>query len=140
LAKENQQQVKTQTVTERRKRKKAVAIHDGIVIISASFNNTMVTITDQKGNVLTWSSSGKLGFRGAKKSTPFAAQLVAEDAALKAIERYHLQRVDVKVKGPGAGREAAIRALQSAGLTVLSLRDVTPLPHNGCRPRKRRRV
>jgi len=140
LAKENQQQVKTQTVTERRKRKKTVAIHDGIVIISASFNNTMVTITDQKGNVLTWSSSGKLGFRGAKKSTPFAAQLVAEDAALKAIERYHLQRVDVKVKGPGAGREAAIRALQSAGLTVLSLRDVTPLPHNGCRPRKRRRV
>jgi small subunit ribosomal protein S11 len=125
---------------EKKKKKRAIAVHDGIALISSSFNNTMVTITDQKGNVLTWSTSGKLGFRGAKKSTPFASQLVAEEAAAKAIERYHLQRVEVKVKGPGAGREAAIRALQASGLNVLAIRDITPIPHNGCRPRKRRRV
>jgi len=124
----------------KKKKRKLVAVHDGIAVISASFNNTLVTLTDQRGNVLAWSSSGKLQFRGAKKSTPFASQLVAEDAAAKAIERYNLQRVEVRVKGPGAGREAAIRALQASGLNVVSIRDVTPIPHNGCRPRKRRRV
>jgi small subunit ribosomal protein S11 len=125
---------------EKKKKKRSGPVHEGIAVISASFNNTIVTLTDLKGNVLAWSTSGSLGFRGAKKSTPFASQLVAEDAANKARERYQLRTVHVRVKGPGSGREAAIRALQNAGLNVLTLKDTTPIPHNGCRPRKRRRV
>ena len=125
---------------EKKKKRRSGPVHEGIAVVSASFNNTMVTLTDMKGNVLAWSSSGTLGFRGAKKSTPFASQLVAEDAANKAKERYQLRSVDVRVKGPGSGREAAIRALQSTGLNVRTLKDITPIPHNGCRPRKRRRV
>ena len=107
--------------------------------IQSTFNNTIVTITDTKGNALSWASSGGLGFRGSKKSTPFAAQTAAEKAAKAAME-HGLKSVEVFVKGPGSGREAAIRALQSAGLEVSMIKDVTPIPHNGCRPPKRRRV
>ena len=123
--------------TRRRERKN---IEKGQVHISSSFNNTMVTITDTNGNALSWASSGGLGFRGSKKSTPFAAQMAAETAAKAAVENYGLKTVEVFVKGPGQGREAAIRALQSAGLDVTMIKDVTPIPHNGCRPPKRRRV
>ena len=122
--------------TRRRERKN---IEKGQVHISSSFNNTMVTITDLEGNALSWASSGGLGFRGSRKSTPFAAQTAAETAA-KAAMAYGLKTVEVYVKGPGQGREAAIRALQSAGLEVVMIKDVTPIPHNGCRPPKRRRV
>ncbi|NLT23999.1 MAG: 30S ribosomal protein S11 [Syntrophorhabdus sp.] len=107
--------------------------------IQSSFNNTIITITDPQGNVVSWSSGGVVGFKGSRKSTPFAAQLAAENAAKKAME-HGLRTVDVYVKGPGAGREAALRALQSAGLKIHLIRDVTPIPHNGCRPPKRRRV
>ena len=131
---------KAKKKTTARKKKHAGNIPEGIAVISASFNNTHVTLTDLKGNVLSWCSSGSLGFRGAKKSTPFASQLVAEDAANKAKEHYNLQKIHVRVKGPGSGREAAVRALQGAGLEVLTIKDVTPIPHNGCRPKKRRRV
>ena len=122
--------------TRRRERKN---IEKGQVHISSSFNNTMVTITDTEGNALSWASSGGLGFRGSRKSTPFAAQSAAETAAAAAKE-YGLKTVEVYVKGPGAGREAAIRALQAVGLEVTLIKDVTPVPHNGCRPPKRRRV
>lgn len=123
------------------KKKEKKIIGYGRAYIQASFNNTIVTITDQKGNVLSWSSSGSLsGFRGAKKATPFAAQLVTEDAAKKAMDVYGLKEVDVFVKGPGIGREAAIRSLGKVGLKVILLKDITPIPHNGCRPKKRRRV
>jgi small subunit ribosomal protein S11 len=111
----------------------------GGVYIQSSFNNTIITITDPRGNVVSWSSGGVVGFKGSRKSTPFAAQLAAENAAKKAIEN-GMKTVDVYVKGPGAGREAALRALQSAGLKVHLIKDVTPIPHNGCRPPKRRRV
>ena len=111
----------------------------GVVHIKASFNNTIVTITDSTGAVLSWSSAGRNGFKGSKKSTPFAAQIAAEAAAKEALE-VGLKRVEVWVKGPGAGREAAIRSLAAAGLEVTAIKDVTPLPHNGCRPPKRRRV
>ena len=111
----------------------------GVVNISAGFNNTIVSVTDESGNVLSWSSSGKMKFKGAQKSTPYAAGEVAETAARKAME-HGLKTVDVFVKGPGAGREAAIRSLQTAGLEISSIKDVTPIPHNGCRPPKRRRV
>ena len=111
----------------------------GVVHIKSSFNNTIVSITDQDGNVLAWASAGNVGFKGSRKSTPFAAQLAAEAAARKAQE-HGLQRVDVFVKGPGSGRETAIRSLQATGLEVGSIQDVTPVPHNGCRPPKRRRV
>jgi small subunit ribosomal protein S11 len=121
----------------RKKEKKNIA--SGIVHIQATFNNTIVTITDKKGNTISWSSAGSLDFRGAKKSTPFAAQITAEDAARKAIE-HGLREVDVYVKGPGGGRESAIRTLQVVGLKINMIKDVTPIPHNGCRPRKRRRV
>ena len=107
--------------------------------IHATFNNTIVTITDVKGGVVAWASSGKIGYKGSKKSTPFAAQLAAEDAAKKAMDM-GVQKVDIVVKGPGSGRESAIRSLQAAGLIITSIKDVTPIPHNGCRPRKRRRV
>jgi small subunit ribosomal protein S11 len=127
--------------TTKGKKKEKKVVGSGKVYIQASFNNTIITVTDQKGNVLSWSSSGTLtGFRGAKKSTPFAAQLVAENAAKKAIDTYGLKEVDVFVKGPGVGREAAIRSLDNAGLKVSSIKDITPIPHNGCRPKKRRRV
>jgi small subunit ribosomal protein S11 len=121
------------------KRKALKGVSSGIVHIQATFNNTIVTIADRQGNTIVWSSPGLLGFSGSKKSTPFAAQVAATDAARKAKD-LGLQSVDVEVKGPGSGREAAIRALQGAGLTVTSIKDVTPIPHNGCRPRKKRRV
>ena len=114
-------------------------IQSGIAHITASFNNTIVTITDVSGNVVAWSSSGVKGFKGSRKSTPFAAQLAAEDAAHKAME-HGMRSLSVYVKGPGSGRESALRAIQAAGFNVTSIRDVTPIPHNGCRPRKRRRV
>ena len=114
-------------------------IAQGVVHIQSTFNNTTVTITDVKGDTISWASAGMVGFKGSKKSTPFAAQLAAENAARKAID-HGLRRVEVLVKGPGAGRETAIRALQSVGIEVSLIRDVTPLPHNGCRPPKRRRV
>ena len=124
-------------VVKRRRERKNV--EKGAVHIRSSFNNTMVTITDLRGNALSWASSGGLGFRGSRKSTPYAAQMCAETAAKAAME-HGLKTVEVYVKGPGQGREAAIRALQSAGLEVVMIKDVTPIPHNGCRPPKRRRV
>lgn len=125
------------TVVRRRRERKNV--EKGTVHIRSSFNNTMVTVTDLQGNALSWASSGGLGFRGSRKSTPFAAQTAAETAAKAAME-HGLKTVEVYVKGPGAGREAAIRALQGVGLEVTLIKDVTPVPHNGCRPPKRRRV
>ena len=122
-----------------RRRREKKNIERGAAHILSTFNNTIVTITDTKGNALSWASAGELGFRGSKKSTPFAAQSAAELAAKNAME-HGLKTVEVYVKGPGAGREAAIRALQSAGLEVSMIKDVTPIPHNGCRPPKRRRV
>ena len=122
-----------------RKRREKKLVERGAAHISSSFNNTIVTITDTAGNALSWASAGGLGFRGSKKSTPFAAQTAAETAAKAAME-YGLKSVDVYVNGPGAGREAAIRSLQAAGLDVSMIKDVTPIPHNGCRPPKRRRV
>ena len=127
---------KKKTRTRRRERKN---IEKGVVHISSSFNNTMVTITDMNGNAISWASAGGMGFRGSKKSTPFAAQTAAETASKAAME-HGLKTVEVYVKGPGSGREAAIRALQTAGLEVTLIKDVTPNPHNGCRPPKRRRV
>ena len=127
----------TKKVVKRRKERKVV--EKGAAHIRSSFNNTMVTITDLEGNALSWASTGGLGFRGSRKSTPFAAQTAAETAAKAAME-YGLKTVEVYVKGPGQGREAAIRALQTAGLEVVMIKDVTPIPHNGCRPPKRRRV
>ncbi|MBD9184185.1 MAG: 30S ribosomal protein S11 [Clostridiales bacterium] len=124
-------------VVKRRRERKVV--EKGAAHIRSSFNNTMVTITDLEGNALSWASSGGLGFRGSRKSTPYAAQTAAETAAKAAME-YGLKTVEVYVKGPGQGREAAIRALQTAGLEVVMIKDVTPIPHNGCRPPKRRRV
>ena len=126
-----------QTTIRRRREKKN--IERGASHIQSTFNNTIVTITDVQGNALSWASAGELGFRGSRKSTPFAAQSAAETAAKAAME-HGLKSVEVYVKGPGAGREAAIRALQSAGLEVSMIKDVTPIPHNGCRPPKRRRV
>lgn len=128
----------TKKTTVRRRREKK-NIERGSVHIQSTFNNTIVTITDVQGNALSWASAGELGFRGSRKSTPFAAQSAAETAAKAAME-HGLKYVEVYVKGPGAGREAAIRALQGAGLEVTMIKDVTPIPHNGCRPPKRRRV
>ena len=127
---------KVATIRRRRERKN---IERGAAHIQSTFNNTLVTITDLQGNAISWSSSGSLGFRGSKKSTPFASQMAAETAARAAME-HGLRTVEVYVKGPGSGREAAIRALQTAGLEVNMIKDVTPIPHNGCRPPKRRRV
>ena len=123
----------------RNKKKVSKNIESGVAHIRSPFNNTIVTIADMNGNVLSWASAGGLGFRGSRKSTPFAAQMAAEEATKAAME-HGLKQVEVFVKGPGAGREAAIRALQAAGLEVNSIKDVTPIPHNGCRPPKRRRV
>lgn len=120
-------------------KKEKKTIYEGCVFIQATFNNTIVTITDAKGNTLSWCSAGSLGFKGAKKSTPYAAQTTAETAVTRARD-YGLQEVNVMVKGPGMGREAAIRSLGACGLRVKTIRDVTPIPHNGCRPRKSRRV
>ncbi len=128
---------KTTTATRRRKERKN--IDRGVAHIQSSFNNTIVTISDTQGNVISWASSGEMGFRGSKKSTPFAAQTAAEAAAKLAID-HGMKTVDVFVKGPGSGREAAIRALQATGLDITLIKDVTPIPHNGCRPPKRRRV
>ncbi|MCR4780589.1 MAG: 30S ribosomal protein S11 [Ruminiclostridium sp.] len=122
-----------------RRRRERKNIENGAAHIQSSFNNTIVTITDLQGNALSWASAGELGFRGSRKSTPFAAQSAAETAAKAAME-HGLKTVEVYVKGPGQGREAAIRALQAAGLEVRMIKDVTPIPHNGCRPPKRRRV
>ena len=122
-----------------RKRRVKKNIQNGIAHIRSTFNNSIVTITDEHGNAVSWSSAGALGFKGSRKSTPFAAQMASEAAAKQAME-HGMKYLDVTVKGPGAGREAAIRALQSAGLEVTSIKDVTPVPHNGCRPPKRRRV
>lgn len=123
-----------------RKRKDIKRVDRGCAHIQSSFNNTLVTITDMQGNAISWSSSGKLGLRGSKKSTPFAAQMVAEDAAKLAKEASGIKSVEVYIKGPGAGRESAIRALQVADIEVTLIRDVSPIPHNGCRPPKRRRL
>jgi small subunit ribosomal protein S11 len=128
---------KAQARTKKKKERKNIPM--GVAHIKATFNNTLVTITDPIGNVISWSSSGVQGFKGSRKGTPFAAQLAAQDAAKKAME-HGMRNVDVYVKGPGAGREAALRALQAAGLTINLIRDVSPIPHNGCRPPKRRRV
>ena len=128
---------KAQTRTKKKKEKKNIPT--GVAHIKATFNNTLVTITDPAGNVVSWSSAGVQGFKGSRKGTPFAAQLAAQDAARKAMD-HGMRNVDVFVKGPGAGREAALRALQASGLSVNLIRDVSPIPHNGCRPPKRRRV
>ena len=121
------------------KRRERKNITSGVVHVNASFNNTMISITDAQGNVISWSSAGMMGFKGSRKSTPYAAQVAAEDAGKKAAE-HGMNIVEVEVKGPGSGRESALRALQSIGFTITSIRDVTPIPHNGCRPPKRRRV
>ncbi|MGB9867159.1 MAG: 30S ribosomal protein S11 [Bacillota bacterium] len=123
----------------KQRKKERRLVERGIAHIKSTFNNTIVTITDTQGNVICWASAGKMGFKGSRKSTPFAAQMAAEAAAKSAIE-HGMREVQVFVKGPGAGREAAIRSLQAAGLEVSVIKDVTPIPHNGCRPPKRRRV
>ncbi len=120
-------------------KKKERVESNGVAHIKATFNNTIVTLTDQYGNVISWASAGKIGFKGSRKSTPFAAQLSAESAAKEAME-LGLQRVEVLIKGPGSGRESAVRSLQATGLEITAIKDVTPIPHNGCRPPKRRRV
>lgn len=125
--------------TKVRKRRERKSVPTGKAYVQATFNNTIVTLTDPGGNVIAWGSSGTAGFKGSRKGTPYAAQMAARDAARKAME-HGLRRIEVLVKGPGSGREAAIRALQGAGLYITGIRDVTPVPHNGCRPPKRRRV
>ena len=127
---------KPQTRLRRRERKN---ITSGIAHVSATFNNTKITITDVQGNAISWSSSGSQGFKGSRKSTPYAAQMAGEDAGRKAME-HGMRTLEVYVKGPGSGRESALRALQAVGFTITAIRDVTPIPHNGCRPPKRRRV
>jgi len=129
----------TQKKRSRRKKWERKAIPAGRAYIQSTFNNTIITLTDPEGNVIAWGSSGTAGFKGSRKGTPYAAQLAARDAARKAME-HGLKQIEVHVKGPGSGREAAIRSLQSSGLYITSIRDVTPIPHNGCRPPKRRRV
>ena len=124
---------------ERVKKRERKNITSGVAHVNASFNNTMITITDAQGNAISWSSSGTMGFKGSRKSTPYAAQVAAEDAAKKAMD-HGVKTLEVNVAGPGSGRESALRALQAAGLIVTTIRDVTPIPHNGCRPPKRRRV
>jgi small subunit ribosomal protein S11 len=121
------------------RKKERKNITSGVAHVNATFNNTMITITDAQGNTVAWSSSGTMGFKGSRKSTPYAAQVAAEDAGKKAME-HGVRTLEVEVKGPGSGRESALRALQAAGFTVTTIRDVTPIPHNGCRPPKRRRV
>ena len=122
-----------------KKKKKVVTDSLGVAHIKATFNNVMVTLTDVQGNTLSWATAGKMGFKGSRKNTPFAAQVSAESCAKEAFDM-GLRKVDVLIKGPGSGREAAVRALQGAGIEILSIRDITPMPHNGCRPPKKRRV
>lgn len=136
MAAKEQKKGKPVARTRRREKKNIVS---GVAHVNASFNNTIVTIADAQGNTIAWSSSGLMGFKGSRKSTPYAAQMAAEDAGKKAME-HGVRTVEVEVKGPGSGRESALRALQSVGFTVTTIRDVTPIPHNGVRPRKRRRV
>src|SRR5690554_659687 len=121
------------------KRKERKNISSGVAHVNATFNNTLITITDAQGNAISWSSAGSMGFKGSRKSTPFAAQMAGEDAGRKAME-HGMKTLEVNVKGPGSGRESALRALQAVGFQITSIRDVTPIPHNGCRPPKRRRV
>ena len=121
------------------KKRERKNITSGVAHVNASFNNTMITITDAQGNTISWSSAGMMGFKGSRKSTTYAAQMAAEDAGRKAAE-HGVKTLEVNVSGPGSGRESALRALQSVGMTITTIRDVTPIPHNGCRPRKRRRV
>ncbi|MGM0507907.1 MAG: 30S ribosomal protein S11 [Fusobacteriota bacterium] len=124
----------------KKKRKKKQKVLKGTAYVYSNFNNTIITITDKEGNVLTWKSSGTAGFEGTKKGTPFAAQLAAEQAAKEASEVFGMESLNVKVKGPGSGRESSIRALEGVGMDITSIQDVTPIPHNGCRPPKKRRV
>ncbi|MCD6318450.1 30S ribosomal protein S11 [Candidatus Aerophobetes bacterium] len=128
------------TRKKRAKKKRREKVEEGMAYIHSTFNNTIVTITNVKGDVLCWSSAGVVGFKGTKKGTPFAAQKVAEDAARKARENFQLEKVAVVVKGPGSGGETAIRTLQATGLKIISIREATPIPHNGCRPPKKRKV
>ena len=121
------------------RKKERKNITTGVVHVNASFNNTIITVTDAQGNAVAWSSAGTMGFKGSRKSTPYAAQMAAEDAGRKAME-HGVRTVEVEIKGPGSGRESALRALQAVGFNVLQIRDVTPIPHNGCRPPKKRRV
>jgi small subunit ribosomal protein S11 len=130
---------KEQTNRAKPRKRERKNITSGVAHVSASFNNTMITITDAQGNTIAWSSSGSQGFKGSRKSTPYAAQVAADSAARKAME-HGVKTLEVEVKGPGSGRESALRALQAAGFTITSIKDVTPIPHNGCRPPKRRRV
>jgi small subunit ribosomal protein S11 len=140
MAKENEGTPKpAEKVAAPKRRKAKKMVSEGVAHIHSTFNNTIITITDPAGSAITWSSAGSVGFKGSRKGTPFAAQMAAESAAKKAME-YGLRTVQVFVKGPGAGRESALRALQAAGFTVSVIKDVTPIPHNGCRPPKRRRV
>jgi small subunit ribosomal protein S11 len=125
--------------TQRPRRRERKNIASGVAHVNASFNNTVITITDAQGNTIAWSSAGSKGFKGSRKSTPYAAQVAGEDAGRKAME-HGMKILEVEVKGPGSGRESALRALQAVGFTITAIRDVTPIPHNGCRPRKRRRV
>jgi len=136
---QQQQQQDQKPKTQKTKRKVLRGVTNGIAHILATFNNTIVTITDRGGNTICWASTGTVGFSGSKKSTPFAAQIASTNAAKKALES-GVREIEVYVKGPGSGRESAIRALQAAGLSITAIRDVTPIPHNGCRPPKRRRV
>jgi len=127
------------STTQRPRRRERKNIVSGVAHVNATFNNTMITISDAQGNAIAWSSAGSSGFKGSRKSTPYAAQVAGEDAGRKAME-HGMKILEVQVKGPGSGRESALRALQAVGFTITAIRDVTPIPHNGCRPRKRRRV
>ena len=127
------------SATQRPRRRERKNIASGVAHVNATFNNTMITIADAQGNAIAWSSAGSQGFKGSRKSTPYAAQVAGEDAGKKAME-HGMKILEVQVKGPGSGRESALRALQAVGFTITAIRDVTPIPHNGCRPRKRRRV
>ena len=130
---------KSTAAAPRTRRREKKNISSGVAHVNATFNNTLITITDAQGNAISWSSAGSQGFRGSRKSTPYAAQVAAEDAGRKAQE-HGMTNLEIEVKGPGSGRESALRALQAVGFIITSIRDVTPIPHNGCRPRKRRRV
>jgi len=138
-AKDSKSETKSKGGAPTRRRRERKNIVNGTAHVNASFNNTIITISDAQGNTIAWSSSGLMGFKGSRKSTPYAAQMAAEDVGRKAIE-HGVRTLEVEVKGPGSGRESALRALQTVGFSVTSIRDVTPIPHNGCRPRKRRRV
>ena len=143
ITKDNTKEQKVEEVKKKKKfkikKKEKRVVLNGKAYVNATFNNTIISITDNDGNVLSWSSAGSKGFKGSRKSTPYAAQIAADDAAIKAAE-YGLKNIDVEVKGPGSGRETALRALQARGFKILSIKDASPIPHNGCRPPKRRRV